>query len=68
MKKLIMMLTFLVASAFAVAPVSYAGDHGHDSRSNASEKRSDHGSSDKRDAKKEHDDHGNKHGKEHKAH
>ena len=46
MKKLIMMLTLLVAGAFAVAPAAYAADHGHDSKSVADTK-----SSDSKDAK-----------------
>jgi len=65
MKKLLMMLTFLIASAFAVAPASYAGDHGHDSKSSASEKKSDHDSSDKKHEKKEHGEHKSDHHKGH---
>ncbi|MDQ6997634.1 MAG: hypothetical protein Q9M17_02860 [Mariprofundus sp.] len=43
MNKLIMLFAFLMASAFAVVPASYAGDHGHDSKT-YSEKSSDYGS------------------------
>jgi len=43
MNKLIMMFAFLMATAFAVVPASYASDHGHDSKSKV-EKSSDHGS------------------------
>jgi len=33
MKKLVFMFTLLISASFAVAPATYAGSHGHDSKS-----------------------------------
>jgi len=57
MKKVIMMLTLLIAASFAVAPASYAGDHGHDSKSMSDSKSKDDKSKDDKSDDKSHDKH-----------